>query len=352
MGHGVFAAAILRGVMSGSAPHFPALSVVVPCYNEEEGLGAFFERMNAACRTHAGGSFEIIFVNDGSRDATWPRIRAMSRLHPGVVGVNLSRNHGHQLAVTAGLRLAKGRRVLVIDADLQDPPELLGAMMRKMDEGFDVVYGRRNARAGETLFKRATAFLFYRLLDRLSETRIPMDVGDFRLMSQLIVDRLNAMPEQDRFLRGMIAWLGGRQSEVAYDRDPRFAGTTGYSAKKMVRLAIAGLTSFSTAPLQLAAIMTGCGVAFAFLISVYVLYGLLFGKVAPGWTSLALIIAFFSTAQMASLAVISIYIGRIFTQVKMRPLYLIDEVERSEAKVALAHPAPPNPEVLEKQAVA
>jgi polyisoprenyl-phosphate glycosyltransferase len=338
--------------MSGAVSHFPALSVVVPCYNEEQGLGAFFERMNAACRAHAGGSYEIIFVNDGSRDATWPRIRAMSRIHPGVVAVNLSRNHGHQLAVTAGLSLARGQRVLIIDADLQDPPELLDAMMRKMDEGFDVVYGRRNVRAGETQFKRATAYLFYRLLNRMAEQPIPTDVGDFRLMNRQIVDRLNAMPEQDRFLRGMIAWLGGRQTDVTYDRDPRFAGTTGYSASKMIALALAGLTSFSTAPLRLAAIMTGCGVVFAFLVGVYVAYGLLFGKVAPGWTSLALIIALFSTAQMASLAVISIYIGRIFTQVKMRPLYLIDEVDQCEVKVALASPASQAPESLETRAVA
>ncbi|HUO54035.1 MAG TPA: glycosyltransferase family 2 protein [Rhodoblastus sp.] len=336
--------------MSEPLAPLPALSVVVPCYNEEDGLGAFFERMNAACQAHAGGSYEIIFVNDGSRDATWPRIRAMSRIHPGVVAVNLSRNHGHQLAVSAGLSLARGKRILVIDADLQDPPELLGAMMRRMDEGFDVVYGRRNARAGETPFKRASAYLFYRLLDRLSETPIPMDVGDFRLMGRQIVDRLNAMPEQDRFLRGMISWLGGRQTEIAYDRDPRFAGTTGYSARKMIGLAMAGLTSFSTAPLRLAAIMTACGVGFAFLVGLYVLYGLFFGKVTPGWTSLALIVAIFSTAQMASLAVLSIYVGRIFTQVKMRPLYIIDEVDRSPAKVALT--APDAPEPLERQNVA
>ncbi len=318
--------------------HRPALSVVVPCFNEEQGLPAFVARMTAACQAHAGGAYEILLVNDGSRDATWPCIQAQSRLNPGVVGVNLSRNHGHQLAVTAGLSLARGERVLIIDADLQDPPELLGAMMARMDEGFDVVYGRRKRRDGETAAKRATAFLFYRLLDRLSDVKIPVDTGDFRLMNRVLVDRLNAMPEQDRFLRGMVAWLGGRQSELLFDRDPRFAGETGYSLGKMLKLAMAGLTSFSTAPLQLAALLTGCGMIFGFGVGLYAILGAIFGHVAPGWTSLALIVAIFSTAQMACLAVLSVYVGRIFVQVKARPLYLIDELAQPAARVGLSAP--------------
>ncbi len=326
--------------MEKSTQHRPALSVVAPCYNEQEGLPAFLERMVAACRDFAGGSYEIILVNDGSADATWPCIQALSLVNPGVVGVNLSRNHGHQMAVTAGLSIARGERVLVIDADLQDPPELLGAMMNRMNEGFDVVYARRKARAGETMIKRGMAFLFYRLLDKLSNVKIPVDTGDFRLMTRRMVDRLNAMPEQDRFLRGMVAWLGGMQTEVLYDRDPRFAGASGYDAGKMIKLALAGLTSFSTAPLRLAGIMTLGGVAFGGLVGLYVLAGLIWGKVAPGWTSLALIVAIFSTAQLASLAVLSVYVGRIFTQVKNRPLYLIDQMVKSEASVGLATPAP------------
>lgn len=324
--------------MDCSVPHQPALSVVAPCYNEEQGLPAFVARMAAACQRHAGGSYELLLVNDGSRDATWSCIQALALVTPGVVGVNLSRNHGHQLAVTAGLSLARGQRVLIIDADLQDPPELLGDMMGRMDEGFDVVYGRRARRTGETAAKRATAFLFYRLLDALSDVKIPVDTGDFRLMTRTMVDRLNAMPEQDRFLRGMVAWLGGRQTEVMFDRDPRLAGVTGYSLAKMVKLALAGLTSFSTAPLRLAALMTGIGILFGLAVGLYALVSMFAGHVVPGWTSLALIFAVFSTGQMACLAVLSIYVGRIFTQVKARPLYLIDEIAASEARLGLGGP--------------
>ena len=197
-----------------------ALSVVAPCYNEEEALPAFVGRMVAACRAVAGDSFELLLVNDGSRDATWARIQDAAAT-PGVVGVNLARNYGHQLAVTAGLKLARGERVLIIDADLQDPPELLSELSARMDEGYDVVYAQRRTRAKESAFKLLTADLFYRLLAQMSETPIPRNVGDFRLMSRRAVDRLNALPEQDRFLRGMVAWLGGRKAAGEDDRDPR-----------------------------------------------------------------------------------------------------------------------------------
>lgn len=319
------------------------LSVVVPCFNEEACLPRFLDRMIAACQASANGSHEIILVNDGSTDNTWPCICAMALTRPGVVAVNLSCNHGHQLAVTAGLSQAKGKRVLVIDADLQDPPELLGEMMARMDQAFDVVYGRRRARAGESGFKRTTAHIFYRLFDRVSDVAIPMDAGDFRPLSRSIVERLNAMPEQDRFLRGMVAWLGGRQSEVLYDRDSRFAGNTGYTLVKMVKLAIAGLTSFSTVPLRLAAILTMFGILIGCAVALYAVAGRLLGHVVPGWTSLALVMLFFSTAQLACLAVLSVYVGRIFMQVKQRPLFLIDEVVTTDARVGLApssHPLP------------
>src|SRR4051812_11977848 len=205
-----------------NAPAFdlvrPALSVVAPCYNEAQSLSAFVERTTKACDS-VGVTYEILLVNDGSSDDTWERIRLIAAARPNIVGVNLSRNHGHQLAVTAGLSLARGERVLIIDADLQDPPELLSAMMARMDEGFDVVYGRRRHRPGESRFKLATASLFYKLLERVADVEIPPDTGDFRLMSRRIVERLNAMPEHDRFIRGMVAWLGGRQTEILYDRE-------------------------------------------------------------------------------------------------------------------------------------
>ncbi len=307
-------------------PLRPRLSVVAPCYNEEESLAAFAARMTAACEGVVGQAYELVLVNDGSRDRTWAIIQAISEQYPAVVGVNLSRNHGHQLAVTAGLSLTSGERVLIIDADLQDPPELLPQMMARMDEGYDVVYGRRTQRAKESAFKKLTAGLFYRTLKSLSETDIPLDTGDFRLMSRRIVDRLNAMPERDRFIRGMVAWLGGKQTEIAYDREPRFAGQTHYTLGKMLHLATDGLASFSTAPLKLATLLAIIGMAMAGLLALYAVYGFLFGHAARGWTSLALMVVGFATAQLACLGIFGAYLGRMYMQTKGRPLFLIDEV--------------------------
>jgi len=307
----------------------PRLSVVAPCYNEEGSLGAFIARTVAACEQAVGSSYELVLVNDGSRDRTWEIIEAESAARPNIVGVNLARNHGHQLAVTAGLSLARGERVMIIDADLQDPPELLSDMMAVMDQGYDVVYGRRRSRAQESRFKLATASLFYRLLARISEVEIPPDTGDFRLMSRRIVDRLNAMPEHDRFIRGMVAWLGGRQTEFLYDRDPRFAGETNYTLAKMVRLAVAGVTSFSTLPLRTAIFLAFIGMLIAMAIMLYALVAFFQGNVARGWTSLAMLIVFFGIGQLGCLAIIGAYLGRTFMQVKGRPLYLIDEVVSS-----------------------
>jgi dolichol-phosphate mannosyltransferase len=304
------------------------LSVVAPCFNEEETLPAFVGRMLSACRRVAGDSFELILVNDGSRDGTWALIEKTAAETPGVVGVNLARNYGHQLAVTAGLNQARGERVLLIDADLQDPPELLVELSARMDEGYDVVYAQRRTRAKESAFKLLTADLFYRLLDGMSEVSMPHNVGDFRLMSRRAVDRLNAMPEQDRFLRGMVAWMGGRQTEVLYDRDPRYAGETGYTLRKMIKLATAGITSFSTMPLKLAVVLAGAGAAIAFALLGYVLIGFFTGHVARGWTSLAMMMVFFGVGQFLCLAVMGAYIGRIFLEVKARPLYFVDDVVR------------------------
>jgi dolichol-phosphate mannosyltransferase len=306
-----------------------ALSVVAPCYNEEATLPAFVERMLAACRAVAGASFELILVNDGSRDSTWKGIQEVAAHHSNIVGVNLARNYGHQLAVTAGLKLTQGERVLIIDADLQDPPELLIELSARMDEGNDVVYAQRRTRAKESAFKLVTADLFYRVLGGMSEMPIPRNVGDFRLMSRRAVERLNAMPEQDRFLRGMVAWMGGRQTEVLYDRDPRFAGETGYTLQKMLKLATAGITSFSTLPLKLAVVLAGFGAVIAFALLIYVLVGFVTGHVARGWTSLAMMMVFFGVGQFLCLAVMGSYIGRIFLEVKARPLYFVDDVVRS-----------------------
>jgi len=227
-----------------------ALSIVVPCFNEEACLPTLHERLTAAARGAAGDDYEIVLVNDGSRDSTWPIMRRLADEDPHVVGVNLSRNHGHQLALTAGLDLCRGEVILIIDADLQDPPELLPQMLETMRrDGADVVYGVRRSRAGETPFKRATAHGFYRLLSRATEVDIPLDAGDFRLMSRRALDALLAMPEQARFIRGMVAWIGFKQAPFTYDRDRRFAGETKYPLRKMIRFAFDALTGFSSAPL-------------------------------------------------------------------------------------------------------
>lgn len=308
----------------------PALSVVAPCYNEEGSLAAFAARMAAACRAAVGEDYELILVNDGSRDRTWRIIEAEAVANPRVFGVNLARNHGHQLAVTAGLSLVRGERVMIIDADLQDPPELLPELWARMDEGYDVVYGRRRTREAESRFKLATASLFYRLLGHLAEIDIPRDTGDFRLMNRRTVERLNAMPERDRFIRGMVAWLGGRQTELLYDRDARYAGETNYTLGKMIRLAVDGVTSFSTLPLRLASVLAGVGVLVAVGIVIYALASFLAGDVTEGWTSLAMITVFFATAQLACLGVLGAYLGRTYMQVKGRPLFLIDEIVSAE----------------------
>ena len=230
-----------------------ALSIVVPCFNEEACLPELYRRLTASARTAAGDDYELVLINDGSSDRSWPVMQQIAESDSHVLGVNLSRNHGHQLALTAGLDLCRGKTILIIDADLQDPPELLPAMIETMREsGADVVYGVRRSRAGETAFKRATAHGFYRLLSRATEIDIPVDAGDFRLMSRRALEALLAMPEQSRFIRGMVAWIGFRQVPFAYDRDERFAGETKYPFRKMLRFAFDALTGFSSAPLKLA----------------------------------------------------------------------------------------------------
>ena len=317
------------GVQTWRTQEPVVLSVVAPCYNEEESLDAFVARMLAACEGAKLASYELILVNDGSKDATWTMIQAWADRDPHVVGVNLARNHGHQLAVTAGLSITCGQRVMVIDADLQDPPELVSAMMAKMDEGYDVVFGRRRQRAAESVFKKATASLFYRTLQSLADIDIPLDTGDFRLMSRRLVNRLNDMPEQDRFLRGMVAWLGGRQTALVYDRDPRFAGQTKYTLKKMLRLAIDGLIGFSTTPLRLATFLAIFGAFTAIAIAIYIVGSVVLGHVVPGWASTTFIVTFFSSAQLLCVGIVGEYVGRIYMQVKQRPLFMIDDVVKS-----------------------
>jgi dolichol-phosphate mannosyltransferase len=311
------------------------LSIVVPCFNEEACLAELHQRLSSAAREAAGDDYELVLVNDGSRDGSWPVMRQMAAADPHVMSVNLSRNHGHQLALTAGLDLCRGETILIIDADLQDPPELLPAMLAAMREDeADVVYGVRRSRAGETAFKRATAHGFYRLLSRATEVDIPVDAGDFRLMSRRALDALLAMPEQARFIRGMVAWIGFRQVPFAYDRAERFAGTTKYPLRKMVRFALDALTGFSSAPLKLAS-HAGLWLSFgSVLLILYIAYVWLSGRSIQGWTSLMLVVVVLGAIQMFVLALMGEYIGRLYNEAKRRPLYIVQEVAGGDAQKA------------------
>lgn len=316
--------------MKNSSPHSAdrtvALSVVVPCYNESGGLDELHRRVSEACRSTVEGSFEIVLINDGSTDGTRDEIFALAEKDPHVVGLDLARNYGHQIALTAGLEFCKGERVLILDADLQDPPELLEPMMAKMDEGYDVVYGVREERAGESWFKITTASAFYRLLGRLSEVEIAADAGDFRLIGRRALDHLNAMPERFRFIRGMVSWIGLKQAAFPYKREARFAGTTHYPLRKMVMLALDAMTSFSVVPLRFASYL---GVAFGFLgilMTGYALFSWVAGDVVPGWTSLASIVLVLGSVQLFVLGIFGEYLGRMYMETKRRPLYFVNEI--------------------------
>src|ERR1700687_5414275 len=269
----------------------PKLSIVAPCYNEQGGIEEFHRRASAAAKEVVGEDYELIFVNDGSRDATWAVMRKLVAFDPRLTLINLSRRHGHQLALTAGLEMCRGDRVLTIDSDLQDPPELLVEMWRLMsDERVDVVYGLRGQRFGETRFKRSTAALFYWLLQRVGDADIPGNAGDFRLMTRRVVDVLKSMPEQHRFIRGMISWIGFRQIPMRYDRDPRFAGSSQYPLSRMVILALDALTGFSIAPLRMASYAGFLVGVLGLLMLVYTLGSWATGRVVDGWTSLTPIV--------------------------------------------------------------
>ena len=307
------------------------LSIVVPCFNEAEVLWEAHGRLLQTLRQLDGLDFEIIYVDDGSRDATPDMLREIQAFDPRTRTLRFSRNFGHQTAVTAGLEHASGDAVVLIDADLQDPPELIAEMVARWREGYHVAYGVRTDREGETRFKLATAKAFYRLLNRLSETEIPLDTGDFRLMDRTVVDALRAMPERDRFVRGMVAWAGFRQIAVPYRRAARFAGESKYPFLKMLRFALDGLTSFSRAPLRLATWMgfLVSGVALAAI--TYALFLRLFtNNWVTGWTALFIAVLFVGGAQLLSLGVIGEYIGRIYGETKRRPLYLVEEAHGFE----------------------
>lgn len=314
-----------------AAPPMPArklaLSVVSPCFNEDAGIVEFYRRVSAAVHNAQITDYEFILVDDGSSDETWSRIAQMASADPHVVGIRLSRNYGHQAALSAGLARATGELVFILDSDLQDPPELLASMRDKLKaERAEVVYGRRRSRKGETAFKRLSAAGFYRLLDSMTDTKIPLDTGDFRLMTRRMAQVLTAMPERDRFIRGMVAWAGFKQVAFDYDRDARFAGETKYPLKRMLRFASNALLSFSMMPVRLAGVLSAVMFLALFGLFGYVAVSYLFFVTTPGWTSIALIVLATSAVQLLTLSLIGEYVGRIYMDTKQRPLFIIDEV--------------------------
>lgn len=326
------------GLEAGSARR---LSVIAPCFDEAQGLAELHRRVSAACREAVGDDYEIVLVNDGSRDDTWKTMAVLAMRDPHLVAINLTRNYGHQIALTAGLDHCRGARILIIDADLQDPPELLPQMLALMDEGADVVYGQRRSRKGETRVKTNLTLLYYRLLRRLVDIDIPLDTGDFRLISRRVLDVLKAMPEQTRFIRGMVSWMGLKQVPLVYDRDPRFAGETGYPLRKLLALALDGITGFSIVPLRIASyfgLVTGI---FGLGTLLYTIGGWLFFNAPVGWASTTTIILVIGSAQLMVLGIVGEYLGRLYMESKRRPLYLVDTIFAQEAALAPRREAAP-----------
>jgi polyisoprenyl-phosphate glycosyltransferase len=298
-------------------------SIVVPVYNEEAVLAVLLKRLDTLMDA-LDGPAEAILVDDGSTDSGSIFLRERAKDDPRYRYIGLTRNFGHQIAITAGMDAASGQAVIVMDADLQDPPEVVREMIARWQEGYEVVYARRVARAGESAFKRWTAAVFYRLLDHLSSVDIPKDVGDFRLIDRRVLEAFRQMPEHDRFVRGMFAWLGFRQTAVDFERPPRLAGETKYPFWKMLKLAVHAVIGFSDAPLK-AAIWLGLAVsAFALCYGLFAVERYFANEVVTGWTSIVVIVSFLSGINLLVSGIMGLYIGRIHAEVKRRPLYVVD----------------------------
>jgi polyisoprenyl-phosphate glycosyltransferase len=302
----------------------PEYSFIVPVYNEQETLQALYERLLSVLE-QLDGSAEVIFVDDGSEDDSFDRMIEISLRDPRFKVLQLSRNFGHQTAITAGLDFAAGNAVVVMDADLQDPPETVLTMAQRWREGFDIVYAIRRGRPGEDRFKRFTAARFYRLLRRLTNVEIPVDVGDFRLVDRKALEAYKTMRENDRFVRGMFSWIGFRQTGVTYDRAERFAGETKYPLRKMINFAIDGIVSFSNAPLRLALLLGFTVSIISFLYGFVAIVLKLSGAfTVPGWTSIIFVASFLGGVQLIVLGVVGEYVGRIYVETKRRPLYIVN----------------------------
>jgi dolichol-phosphate mannosyltransferase len=321
------------------SPPRPTLSLVLPIYNEEEvipelhrSLGEFLAKL--------GLDAEVVFVDDGSKDRSLELLRGLAALEPRYRVLSFARNFGHQAAITAGVDHAEGEAVVVMDADLQDPPEVVLQMVAKWREGYDVVYGRRRTRQGETWFKLATARLFYRVFASMIPIKVPLDTGDFRLMSRRVVVVLRSLRETHRFVRGLVAWVGFKQIALDYDRPGRFAGTTKYPLRKMLRFAVDGITSFSMLPLRfslwLGGFMSLCSVG---IIAWAIIAKFVMQRVVPGWTAIVVVLSIFASVQFLMIGILGEYVGRIYEEVKRRPLYIVAEkVERGVPGSSDEHP--------------
>lgn len=306
------------------------ISAIIPSYNEQDNVGLMYERMTKTL-SKISPDYEIIYINDCSKDQTLLRIKELAAKDTHVKYLSFSRNFGHQIAVSAGLDYCSGKAVVIIDGDLQDPPELIEQMYEKYKEGYKVVYARRTSREGETWFKKATAKIFYRLLASMTSIDIPVDVGDFRLIDQVIVKHLRNMPEKSKYIRGQISWIGYKQTFVNYHRDARIYGKTNYPLRKMLRFALDGITAFSDKPLKIA---SGLGIVAAIVSLLALVYALVahfcFNSTITGWTSLILSVLFIGGVQLITIGIIGEYIARINNDVRNRPLYILEEKNMEE----------------------
>lgn len=302
------------------------LSIVVPVYNEQEVIDETFRRLSSVFKDFFM-RVEYIFVNDGSKDNTYFILKEIASKNPEVRVINFARNFGHQIAITAGMDYAKGDAIVIIDADLQDPPEVILEMVNKWKEGYDVVYGKRVQRDGETFFKKFTAKVFYRFLDSMTDVKLPVDVGDFRLIDRKVCDAMKCLPERSRYVRGLVSWVGFRQTSVDYHREKRFAGQTKYPLRKMLKLAGDGIFSFSYKPLKLATFIGMLVSAFSFIYLIVVLIQkFVKNDVVSGWASSIAVTLFLNGVMLIVIGIMGEYVGRIYEEVKARPLYIIGEL--------------------------
>lgn len=311
------------------------LSVVVPVFNETEVINHFYDRVKRVVDSIEFMHYELVFVDDGSSDDSYDKLVKLANDDKGIRVLKLSRNFGHQVAITAGIDIAKGDAVVVIDADLQDPPEVIIQFINKWKQGYDVVYGVRNKRKGESRLKLWTADIFYRLLKNLIKIDIPLDTGDFRLMSRRMVENFKRLKEKDRFVRGLTSWLGFEQIGVFYERDERYAGETKYPYSKMIKFALDGITSFSSIPLKLASWLGFLTSILAFIYACSVFIQKFLGHTVQGWATIMVGMLFIGGVQLISLGIIGEYIGRIFNEMKQRPLYVIDHVYNVQSSTSV-----------------